>query len=135
MKTSTSAGSNSISLCLQWLRRVIGLRRKPLRNKAGGLAWINAAIDEGAGTDALIGRVVTTVRANEDGFWVIDPPVLFRATGPVHTRKGFSAKGGTLLRVLGMHDASLTPLQDPGEEAQDESLRYLPPVPAHKETA
>jgi len=38
--------------------------------------------------------------------------------------------------VLGfqMEDAQLRPIRDPGEDAQDESKAWLPPVP-HKETA
>lgn len=100
-----------------------------LRNKPGGMAYLNARCNEGSGTGALVGRIVQTVSFDAASqYWRIDPPQPYTVTADTHFKSGFVA-AGTNTFCIGVSDVGLTPLADPGHEEQDESLRYLPPVP------
>jgi hypothetical protein len=101
-----------------------------LRNRAGGLAWINARVDEGDGAVALVNRVVRTVRITGEDFWLIDPPQAYVCTArSVNVATGIVARPGEIVLVDGIRDASLTPIPSIGDDERDESLAWLPPVP------
>lgn len=103
----------------------------PLRNRVGGLAWIEAKDIPGA--QVLHGRVVCTVAMGADGNWQLDPPQVFIASENLAYR-GKVYPAGTEVRVLGARDNRLNPIDAPGDEEQDESARWLPPVPTRERT-
>jgi hypothetical protein len=108
---------------------------RALRNKPGGMAWINAAIDEGTGAFVLIGHPVRIVRLIDGDYWMIDPPqsyVLTSRTKFTADRKIYPA--GSRITFRAVRDDCLTPWRDLGDEAQDESL-WQPHDGEKKETA
>jgi hypothetical protein len=110
------------------LRRLFGLGPK-LRNKAGGMAWIkHYGADYGA--DAIAGLAVKTVRLTDGRFWVVDPAPRY-TVGPNGVRgpDGVTAYPGERVIAIAIADECLEPWKDIGDDAQDESARYLPPVP------
>jgi hypothetical protein len=110
------------------LRRLFGLGPK-LRNKPGGMAWIKPAASCGNGDEVIVGRAVRTVRV-DGGFWTIDPPQRFTVTTRTfyefHQETVFP---GSVLDVLALSDDAIEPWKDVGDDARDESARYLPAVP------
>jgi hypothetical protein len=101
-----------------------------LRNRAGGMAWINAKIDEGEGSGALVNRVVRTVRIAGEDFWQIDPPQAYVCTAlSVNVATGMVGRRGDNMLVTGIRDGALTPIPSIGDGERDESLAWLPPVP------
>jgi hypothetical protein len=111
--------------------RFIGNKSSTLRNKPGGMAWINSAIDDGCGSAQLLNRVVRTVRLKPSGMWEIEPIQSYRATRPVR----FTSVSdrvyltGDLIHVDGIADIGLTPI--PGDLCTDEEVRdlYAPKIP------
>jgi hypothetical protein len=105
----------------------------PLRNKPGGLAWINTKVDQGDGAAVLVNRIVQTVRLKHSDMWEIEPAQEYTLTSSVfnvHAGRQFHA--GTRVLSIAVRDECLTPIPDVGDDARDESLRYLPPVPTKK---
>jgi hypothetical protein len=105
----------------------------PLRNKPGGLAWINSKVDQGDGAAVLVNRIVQTVRLKHSDMWEIEPPQEYTLTSPVfnvHAGRQFYA--GDRVLSIGIRDECLTPIPDVGDDARDESLAWLPPVPTKK---
>lgn len=100
-----------------------------LRNKPGGMAWIKPfGQDMGAGV--LAGRIVQTVRLNETGALEIKPAQQVRCTSPTYfAAQKIYAIPGDRINFVGLNDDVLEPIGNPGHTEQDESLRYLPPVP------
>lgn len=83
-----------------------------LRNRPGGLAWIQIpAKYRGTGFETLCGHYVTTECLNVNGRWVVDPPQSFVATGPC-TLNGIQMFKGEFVKVLGISDAYLIPVPD-----------------------
>lgn len=111
------------------LRDAAGFGPK-LRNKAGGMAWINSKVDEGEGSAALVNRVVKTMRIAHGDFWAIDPPQVYTITSPSRNMiSGLRLQPGMRVVSMSIRDECLTPIPGIGDDEQDESLRYLPPVP------
>lgn len=95
-----------------------------LRNKPGGMAFINAKVNEGEGSIALVNRVVRTVRSYDGDFWEIDPPQAFTITKHARNAKsGLSMKPGDVVRSIGIRDEYLTPIK--GDGVTDEEVREL----------
>lgn len=101
-----------------------------LRNRSEGLAWIKT-YDSKSGADVLAGHVVRTVSLLHGNHWLIDPPQRFMVMGLACrcARTGRIAYPGTEVVVISMADDRLEPILDVGDDARDESLQYLPPVP------
>lgn len=100
-----------------------------LRNKPGGMAWIKHY--DAFGQRALAGRVVTTVRLTEKGFWLIEPPQSFVVTENVKIMDtGQIFLKGDNPTVVAIVDDLLEPIRDVGEGERDESAAWLPPVPS-----
>lgn len=100
-----------------------------LRNKPGGMAWIKG-IHTDFGADVLNGRAVKTVRLNDRGSWVIDPPQLFCFTRHCYNRRTMeSYSRGQSMRVDGLEDEFLEPWKDIGDEERSEELAFQPKVP------
>lgn len=86
--------------------------------KPGDLAVIVSCQDSFWAKD--IGRLVTVVRAWGDGVsWLIKPI----------DGRGFVTADGRRVEMAGDYDSNLRPIHDPGEDARDETLEWLP-VPA-----
>jgi hypothetical protein len=113
------------------INAALGFRPK-LRNKAGGMAWIKG-LDERDGDGALNGRAVKTVRLNGVGQWEIDPPQDYVVRRLSRFSNGCLALPGEVVTVTGIPDEFLEPWRETGLDAEDESHRYLPPVPKIKE--
>lgn len=109
------------------------LRSRNLRNKPGGWAMINGNADEGAGTEALVNRVVQTVKVANGDFWVIAPAQRYECTRHSFNLASKNAHSpGDVVTAVAMRDRCLTPLADPGDDVADESRAWLPPVPTGK---
>lgn len=98
-----------------------------LRNKKGGLAWIRSYGEEyGAGT--LAGQVVKTEWFDGE-HWRIAPQPTYVTTKLVRMRHSQKlAAAGTTLRVIGLPDHCLEPIDNPGEEAVDQMVQRLGPA-------
>jgi hypothetical protein len=102
----------------------------PLRNKPGGLAWINSKVGDGDGSEVLVNRIVQTVRLRHSDMWQIEPPQEYTVTSPVfNVPSGKQFLAGDRVVSIGIRDECLTPIPDVGDDARDESLAWLPPVP------
>jgi hypothetical protein len=78
-----------------------------------------------------VNRIVRTVRITGEDFWLIDPPQAYVCTArSVNLATGIVARPGEIVLVDGIRDASLTPIPSIGDDVQDESSAWLPPVPA-----
>lgn len=96
--------------------------------KPGDLAVIVRSFDPNA-----VGQLVTVLeRAPEHDFWL--PSGMLTGSGPDAWVVSFAAAfrtsskfGGRLLVTHGAcRDAHLRPIRDPGEDARDETLAWLP---------
>jgi hypothetical protein len=104
-----------------------------LRNKPGGLAWINSNVDEGGGTGALVNRVVRTVRLMHGDVWLIDPPQSYIATTHLtFTQSNNCARPGDKVIADGIRDGSLTPMQGDVTHEEVEELHLAPRAPARE---
>lgn len=99
-----------------------------MRNKPGGLAWIRVPTARD-GSEVLDRRVVTTVRTDEAGFWLIDPPQQFVLRDFALTGNGRVACPGELAEVASMHDDLLEPIPQVPEGAVDEMVAKLGAAP------
>ncbi len=103
---------------------------RKLRNKPGGLAFIRLPQDCDYGVEALNGRIVQTLRVLDSGRWEIEPHQPHVMTSAVvfvgDSRINWP---GDQMVVIGVPDECLIPIENPGDEAADESVRWLPPVP------
>jgi hypothetical protein len=120
---------------LTHLRRLFGRNDTPsvptLRNKPGGMAWIKPYGRE-YGAIAIAGQAVRTVRLIGSDMWEIDPQPSYRI-GPMgveSVQSGVIGRPGDTAHVTGLSDDLLEPWKDIGDDERDESLSYLPPVPA-----
>jgi hypothetical protein len=112
------------------------LRREPpasaprLRNRVGGMAWVNARVGD-CGAEVLVGRAVKIVALNPSGKWRVDPPQQYIATAPILTDDGRVALPGDRVLVLGFGDATLAPWKEDGDGVTDAEVRklYEPPIP------
>jgi hypothetical protein len=94
--------------------------------KPGDLAYVTS----GARTAGLDGRFVIVGEPNPIGRVTVDG-VIFEC--PTHGFTCTAADGGTLPTLLSGHvkrrpiaAAILRPIRDPGDDAQDETLQWLP---------
>lgn len=113
---------------LNKIREVFGCKPK-LRNKAGGMAWINSGVDQGCGEGALIGRIVKTVSVRRGDAWIIEPPQFYIVTHPcTFVANGHKAEAGDKGLAIAITDACLTPIQG---DISDEEVRdlYAPKLP------
>lgn len=95
-----------------------------LRNKAGGYAFVNATVDEGCGSGAMVNRVVCTVKLDREDLWFIEPPQEYVVTGNViFTVTGTEARKGDRVRIVSLRDNCLTPI--PGDLCSDEEVSSL----------
>jgi hypothetical protein len=103
-----------------------------LRNKPGGMAWINSNVDGNDGTSILINRVVRTVRLKNGNHWEIDPPQPYTATrGVRYVVNGFVSTPGQRINAIAMADDCLTPIQ--GDVTDEEVRELYAPKPAEPE--
>lgn len=93
------------------------------RNKPGGYAWINAAVDCGCGEHVLIGRVVRTVKLTEFGLWAVEPPQVYTCTHLTTFVNGGLARSGDVVTALAFSDECLTPI--PGDCVKQEDVEEL----------
>lgn len=102
-----------------------------LRNKPGGLAYINSRIDEGDGAHVLVNQVVRTVRLSGTDFWVVDPaPAYLCLKNALNTNSGQVYRAGDRIRVFSIKDESLTPIRGIGDHERSQELEWQPTVPA-----
>jgi hypothetical protein len=100
----------------------------PLRNKPGGMALIKGNTN----IPQLNGRIVKTVRIESEDRWFIDPvQVVSNLPAGLVFVDGKTSRGGERGDVTAVADRCLQPLSDPGDEAVDETLLWLP-VPTKK---
>lgn len=100
-----------------------------LRNKPGGLAWVNSNVDEGGGTEVLVHRVVRVVRLADADFWRVDPPLEYVATARLKFANGFRADPGDRIVVGGVRDHCLTPIDGNVTSEEVEQLYQPGPQP------
>lgn len=98
-----------------------------LRNKPGGMAWVNFGKDS-TGLDDLQGRFVCTRRLAEGMKWELDPPQDFVASA--NYRWGSKAVlTGDRVTATAIHDSYLVPI--PAQPISDSEVRelYAPKLP------
>jgi hypothetical protein len=105
-----------------------------LRNKPGGTAMIRG-LPGRYGSEVLNGRVVITARLGAEGLWEIEPSQTWVVTAPLKDDKGATGNPGDICRTVAIADGCLVPLRDPGEDATDQTLSWLPIPGKVKETA
>lgn len=101
-----------------------------LRNRPGGMAWIRR-FDPDTGAGAMAGRVVKTLRVRENGLWEISPQQPWVAAVPL-LYEGRILPAGTRYTTVALADELLEPIPEVSDDAKDESLAWLPPVPTRK---
>lgn len=119
------------------INRIRGFFAKPvpytpttLRNKPGGMAIIKGNTN----IPQLNGRIVKTVRVESGDMWLVDPvQAVSNLPAGVVFSDGKTSRGGERGDVTAIADRCLQPLSDPGDDAVDETLLWLPSP--HKETA
>lgn len=111
-----------------FLRRRLAPPPSTLRNKPGGMAWIKP-YGHDFGAHVLAGHVVRTMYVTDGNKWEIDPPQPYTITADC-TYSGVPLRAGMSVLAIAIADELLEPIRNPGIVEQDESLRYLPPVPA-----
>lgn len=97
-----------------------------VRNKAGGMAWLRG-VPSGCGAEQLNGRAVKTVRVQETGLWLIDPPQRFTATrdGIFGMSQRPIYRDGAVV-VSEVADALLEPWKEDGVTDADVRELYAP---------
>jgi hypothetical protein len=94
-----------------------------LRNKPGGMAWINHRINDGEGSEVLVNRVVRTVRRTHGDFWEVDPPQVYTITKNAFNKiSGLRSKPGDVVKSVSIRDECLTPIQG---DVTDEEVSNL----------
>lgn len=94
----------------------------PLRNKAGGMAWVKSG-ELHAGAETLGGAAVKTVCVNERGMWQIEPHLGYIATANQRFPDGTVYLRGEAVIICGLHDSALEPWKDDG--ITDSEVREL----------
>lgn len=112
---------------IDWRRGLRGEAPSSVRNKRGGMAWIKPFGRE-VGGDVLAGHIVKTTRFTH-GLWLIEPPQPFTVKRLCFINGEILAPGCEVF-VVSMCDELLEPIDEPGEDARDQSLAYYPPVPS-----
>lgn len=80
--------------------------------------------------ETLYGAIVRTVSVNERGYWSIEPDLTFVTTRAVRmAANGNCYPRGTTIVVMGMSDASLQPIEDPGDDERSQEADFQPKVP------
>lgn len=95
-----------------------------LRNKAGGMAWVRR-YGEHYGAGAIEGQIVCTEWFDGE-FWRVKPQPSYAVTKPVLGRNGVMYGIGAQLRVDGLPDAYLEPINDAGLTSKEVRELYLP---------
>lgn len=106
---------------------IIGKQPPTLRNRPGGMAMIHGLANVDSGK--LNGRIVTTVSAGPDGYWVIEPPQPFVVQLRWKTIRGEMAEPGDRVEMVELADEHLRPLKNPGSGEKSQELSWSPPVP------
>lgn len=106
--------------------------RGGLRNRKGGLAFIRFRDRDLA---LVEGRFVTTVRADANGFWTVEPEQSFIAPVDMRDWKGARMRRGDLCVLRSIHDDALIPIRDAGLSKSEVRDLYLPGPVRRKETA
>jgi hypothetical protein len=109
------------------LRRLVGLGPK-LRNKPGGMAWIKP-FGHNYGADAMAGQAVRVVQIARGTTWLVEPAPTCRLTSSVIDGDDRLHRSGSLVEFNTLEDSQLEPWRDHDWSGEDESARYLPPVP------
>ena len=105
------------------------LRREPppsapvLRNRVGGMAWIQVKDDMGTGADAMTGRAVKTVAVNAHGLWTIDPVQTYVAAKTHRLHNAAVIYKGQTAIISGIADSALIPWKEDG--VSDSEVRDL----------
>jgi hypothetical protein len=110
---------------LDKLRGALGFGPK-LRNKPGGMAWINGIPDTGTGEAATNCSAVRTVRLTNSGHWEIDPPIEFRVRGLCRGFQGHIYSPGELVRTVAVLDEFLEPWKEDGVTDSEVRDLYAP---------
>ena len=100
-----------------------------IRNQRGGLARVRILNDGGGGAADMNGQFVTTVRLDNDCFWVIDPPLQFTVRALLRTSKGEIATPGRTALVESMHDDCLVPVPPVSDDERSEEMAFQPTAP------
>jgi hypothetical protein len=101
-----------------------------LRNKAGGMAWIKASIDQQDGAIAIAGSAVRTVGLDKCGMWLIEPQVSYVATANVHfVVQDKRVRKGDVVTVMSIADDCLEPWREDDNTQESEERSFQPPVP------
>jgi hypothetical protein len=108
------------------LKRLLG----GLRNRPGGMAYINSSVSRsGAGAD-LVGRFVITRRVSDGDCWEIDPPQQYVARTDALDAGGNFMCAGCLYTCVTVRDRALTPIPDAKLSHKDVARLYEPaPAP------
>lgn len=93
-----------------------------LRNKPGGMAWIKPH-SHGTGAEELFGQVVTTVRADANGFWTLEPRPSYTSRARQIDPCGTVAEVGQRVTVA-IHDNALEPIPDTGVTREEVEKLY-----------
>jgi hypothetical protein len=110
---------------LDKLRGALGFGPK-LRNKPGGMAWING-LATSCGAEELNNRAVKTVRVDESGLWEIEPTQRFVATHDFRFKESRSfVKRGSVVFIHAIGDEHLEPWRDTGLTTDEVRDLYAP---------
>lgn len=103
-----------------------GKRPSALRNKPGGIAWIR--ISDRAALQ-LNGRIVTTVRSDERGFWTVDPVQSFTLSDFSVNVRGSIVPPGAAVELLSIADDCLITIPDTGVTDEEVADLFAPKQP------
>lgn len=94
-----------------------------VRNRPGGMSWIRG-VKSDCGAATLNGRAVKTVKVQETGLWLIDPPQRFTATkDAIFGMSQRPINKGAVVSVTEIADALLEPWKEDG--VTDAEVREL----------
>jgi hypothetical protein len=115
---------------LDALKRVCGMA-PVLRNKPGGMAWVQSGRFH-SGAEKLEGQAVRTASVDAEGYWRIEPRLAYITTAPQVFADGLVADRGRVVFIERIQDSALEPWKD--TDITDEEVRELF-APNNKETA
>ncbi len=106
------------------IKGALGLGPK-LRNKPGGYAWIRG-VDTQNGDSVMNGRAVQTVRLDETGLWLIDPPQQYKLTRSTHFEiTDTRVSADSIVVINGLADEYLEPWKDDAGGVSNDEVRKL----------
>jgi hypothetical protein len=110
------------------------LGRTTLKNRPGGMAWVQSDRLH-SGAERLLNSAVKTVSVDEHGMWRIEPVLGYVATAAQRFPDGSTYIAGDLVLITGMHDSALEPWKESGVTTEEVTSLYAPQPTTRETTA